>query len=175
MVKLGMDTKKLSADERHRFVQFFLGPPNTIIERWFDSPMVKAMVASGITPANYASLHQPGASLAMLHHAVGEVAGVKGAWGIVKGGMGTITQAMAASARDKGVEIKTDAGVEKILVEGGRAVGVKLLSGETVQASVIAATTDPNRTFLRLVGKEHLPESFARDIEQFRQESARSY
>jgi phytoene dehydrogenase-like protein len=172
MVKLGIDTKKLSADERHRFLQFFLGPPNTIIERWFDSPMVKAMVASGITPANYASLHQPGASLAMLHHAVGEVAGVKGAWGIVKGGMGTITQAMAASARDKGVEIKTDAGVEKILVEGGRAVGVKLLGGETVQAPVIAANTDPNRTFLRLVGKEYLPESFARDIEQFRQESA---
>jgi len=171
-VKLGIDLKKLSADERHRFLQFFLGPPDTIIERWFDSPMVKAMIASGITPGNYASLHQPGASLSMLHHAVGEVAGVKGAWGIVKGGMGTITQAMAASARDKGVEIKTDAAVERIIIEGGKATGVQLSNGETMHAPIIAANTDPNRTFLKLVGREHLPDSFARDIEQFRQESA---
>lgn len=172
MAKLGIDMKKLNADERHRFLQFFLGPPDTIIERWFDSPMVKAMIASGITPGNYASLHQPGASLAMLHHAVGEVAGEKGAWGIVKGGMGTITKAMAASARHKDVVIKTDAGVEKIIIEAGRAVGVLLQSGEIIRAPIVAANTDPNRTFLKLVGKEHLPDSFARDIEQFRQESA---
>jgi phytoene dehydrogenase-like protein len=50
------------------------------------------MVAAHIMPANYAPLTQPGASLAMLHHAVGEIAGRKGAWGIVRGGMGAITR-----------------------------------------------------------------------------------
>ncbi|MEM7002018.1 MAG: NAD(P)/FAD-dependent oxidoreductase, partial [Pseudomonadota bacterium] len=115
---------------------------------------------------------QPGASLAMLHHAVGEVSGVKGAWGIVPGGMGTITQAMAAAAADKGVELRTDAAVASIIIEQGRAKGVRLHDGAELRARVVAANTDPNRTFLKLVGKEHLPEAFARDIEAFRQESA---
>ena len=79
-------------------MQFFIGAPETIIDRWFESEKVKSMVAAHIMPANYAPLSQPGASLAMLHHAVGEVDGRAGAWGIVKGGMGGITQAMMKSA-----------------------------------------------------------------------------
>ena len=170
--KLGVGLKKLSAEERHRFLQFFLGPPDTIIERWFESEKVKAMMAAGITPGNYASLHQPGASMSMLHHAVGEVAGKKGAWGVVKGGMGTITQAMAAAARSRGVEIRTNAAVASIRVEQGVARGVTLADGTELASSLVVANTDPNRTFLKLVGAEHLPESFVRDIEVFRQESA---
>ncbi|MEM7004095.1 MAG: NAD(P)/FAD-dependent oxidoreductase, partial [Pseudomonadota bacterium] len=156
-MKLGIDLKKLGPDARWRLLQFFLGPPEAIIERWFESDKVKAMIAASITPGNYASLHQPGASLAMLHHAVGEVSGVKGAWGIVPGGMGTITQAMAAAAADKGVELRTDAGVASIIIEQGRAKGVRLHDGTELHARVVAANTDPNRTFLKLVGKEHLP------------------
>jgi len=170
--KLGYKLRKLDRDTRFRFMQFFLGAPDSIIERWFESPKVKAMAASHIMPANYTSLHQPGASLAMLHHAVGEVDGKKGAWGLVKGGMGAITQAMAASAIEKGVVIRTNASVEKIIVGDGVASGVRLADGEIITAKVIAANTDPNRTFLKLVGAEHLPAPFAADIKVFRQESA---
>jgi phytoene dehydrogenase-like protein len=170
--KLGMDLKKLDADTRHRLLQIFLGVPDSIIERWFESDKVKAMVAAHCMPANYASLHQPGAAIAMLHHAVGEIEGKKGAWGLVKGGMGSITQAMAKSAEAKGVVIRTDSGVEKIIVEGGATTGVLLKTGEAISAKIIAANTDPKRTFLTLLGEEHLPKSFAADIKVFRQESA---
>ena len=171
-VKLGADVYKLDANERWRFLQFFIGAPDTIIERWFDSDKVKAMVAAHILPANYVSLYQPGASLSMLHHAVGEIDGRKGAWGLVKGGMGAITQAMAASAQTKGVDIRTQAGVEKILLKNDAVHGVKLQSGEEIYAPIVAANTDPKRTFLTLLGEEYLPEEFARDIKAFRQESA---
>lgn len=171
-VKLGMDFYRLDDDTRFRLVQFFVGAPDSIIERWFDSAKVKAMIASHILPANYASLQQPGASLAMLHHAVGEIDGKKGAWGLVKGGMGSITKAMARSATAKGVVIRTEAPVAKILVEEGAASGVRLESGEEISARIIAANTDPKRTFLKLLGEEHLPEAFAADIGVFRQESA---
>jgi phytoene dehydrogenase-like protein len=171
-VKLGLDVHRLDKDSRWRLLQFFIGAPQSIIERWFESDKVKAMVAAHIMPANYAPLTQPGASLAMLHHAVGEIAGRKGAWGLVKGGMGTITQAMANSARDKGVTIQTNAGVEQILIEGGAVSGVRLENGDTILAPVVAANTDPKRTFLTLVGEEHLPSDFVRDISAFRQESA---
>ena len=106
-MKLGLDIYRLDEASRWRLLQFFMGAPDTIIERWFESAKIKAMVAAHILPANYASLQQPGASLSMLHHAVGEIEGRKGAWGIVRGGMGAITQAMAASAREKGVTIRT--------------------------------------------------------------------
>lgn len=172
VAKIGFDAYKLDDDTLYRLVQFFIGAPDTIIERWFDSDKVKAMIASHIMPANYASLYQPGASLAMLHHAVGEIDGKKGGWGHVRGGMGTITQAMAASAEAKGVVIRTEAAVEKILVEDNSVTGVQLQDGTTLSASTVAANTDPNRTFLKLLGEEHLPTGFARDIKAFRQESA---
>ena len=53
-VKLGMDVFRLDAEVRWRLMQFFIGAPETIIERWFDSPKIKAMVAAHIMPANYA-------------------------------------------------------------------------------------------------------------------------
>ena len=172
MLKMGVDVFRLDADARWRLMQFFIGAPETIIDRWFESPKVKAMVAAHIMPANYAPLSQPGASLAMLHHAVGEVNGKPGSWGIVKGGMGGITQAMMQSALAKGVEVRTDAAVERINVIEGQVTGVRLASNEVITAPVVAANTDPNRTFLKLLGEQHLPEDFARDIKSFRQESA---
>lgn len=170
--KIGTDLYKLDAEARYRLLQFFVGAPDSIIERWFESDKVKAIVASHVMPANYASLHQPGASLAMLHHAVGEFEGEKGAWGLVKGGMGSITKAMAASAEAKGVVIRTEAAVEDILVEEGAACGVRLVGGEVISAKIVAANTGPSLTFLKLLGEEHLSESFAADIKVIRQESA---
>jgi phytoene dehydrogenase-like protein len=171
-LRLGMDVYRLDEDARWRLMQFFIGAPETIIERWFESPKIKAMVAAHIMPANFAPLTQPGASLAMLHHAVGEIAGRKGAWGIVKGGMGGISGAMADAARSLGVDILTDAAVAKIELDKGAVSGVCLESGERLGAPVVAANTDPNRTFLKLLGAEHLPDDFSRDIRAFRQESA---
>jgi len=172
IAKLGWDARKLDADTRFRMVQFFMGAPDSIIERWFDSDKVKAMMASSILPANYTSLYQPGASLSMLHHAVGEINGKKGAWGLVKGGMGSITKALADSAESKGVVIRTGASVEKILVENECVAGVRLSDGTKIMTSTVAANTDPKRTFLTLLGEEHVPQGFAKDIKAIRQESA---
>jgi phytoene dehydrogenase-like protein len=171
-LSLGRDIYRLDDEARWRLVQFFIGAPESIIDRWFESPQVKAMIAAHIMPANYAPLTQPGASLAMLHHAVGEIGGRKGAWGIVRGGMGAITQAMAASAQEHGAEIRTDAAVAKINLEGEAVCGVTLADGERLAAPVVAANTDPKLTLFKLLGREHLPEAFARDLAAFRQESA---
>jgi phytoene dehydrogenase-like protein len=170
--KMGMDVLKLDAEMRYRLLQFFVGAPDSIIERWFESAKVKAMIASHCLPANYASLNHPGSSLAMLHHAVGGVGGQRGAWGVVKGGMGGITQAMAASAIANGVTIRTNTTVDKIMTENGATTGVSIAGGEKIHATIIAANTDPNRTFLKLLGDDQLPPGFAADIKTFRQESA---
>lgn len=172
MAQAGIDALKVDASLRHRMLQFFIGAPVSVINRWFESEKVKAMIAASCTPANYASLHQPGAAMSMLHHAVGEIDGQKGAWGLVKGGMGTITQAMGASAEAKGVVIRTNAPVKRINAENGVATGVTLESGEVLKAKVVASNADPKRTFLTLLGEKHLDEGFSRDINAIRQESA---
>ncbi|HNJ66546.1 MAG TPA: FAD-dependent oxidoreductase, partial [Turneriella sp.] len=101
-------------------------------------------------------------------NALGELEGVRYKWGIARGGMGAVTQALAAAAREHGVEIRTDAPVARILIEGGRAIGVRLESGEEIRAKAVATNADPKRTFLQLVGREHLDADFVHDIEHYR-------
>ena len=77
-------------------------------------------------------------------------------YGIVRGGMGGITQAMARSAQAHGVSIRTDAEVRRILTEKGRATGVELTDGETIEADVVVSNADPKRTFLTLLNSAAL-------------------
>jgi phytoene dehydrogenase-like protein len=83
---------------------------------------------------------------------------------VVIGGMGSITQAMAAAARERGVEIRTSSQVEEILVTAGRATGVRLVSGEEVSAELVLSNADPKRTFLRLIPAAALPEEFRQRV-----------
>lgn len=170
--QIGLDLFKMDAETRHRLVQLFVGAPSSMIERWFESDKIKAKVAASVTPANYASLNQPGSAMAMLHHAVGQLDGKKGAWGLVKGGMGAITQAMAQSAEAKGVEIRTNCAVKRIIIKDGAATGVELEDGDVITANIIASNADPQRTFLKFVGEEHLDKGFVADIKSYRMESA---
>ena len=82
-------------------------------------------MAAHAVSGNFTSLDQPGSAIPFFHHALGEFEGRRGAWGLVRSGMGAVTEAMAAAAREAGVEIRTGAPVARILVERGRAIGVR--------------------------------------------------
>jgi len=86
----------------------------------------------------------------------------------VRGGMGAVSEAIAASARAKGAEIRTGAPVARVLVCGGRASGVVLESGEEIEAAMVASNLDPKVTFLKLVEPAHLPPEFLDAIRHFR-------
>ena len=79
---------------------------------------------------------------------------------------------MADSAREKGVEIRTDSAVEKILVSGGRAAGVKLQNGEEISARCVASNLDPHLTFERMLEPDHLPEAFRKAVSRIDYSSA---
>jgi len=165
---MGLDIRKLSPDRRHRLAQMLTSSARSIIERWFESGMVRSMYASACFSGNYASLEQPGSALPFFHMAIGELDGELGAWRLVKGGMSGLSEAMASFGRSVGVEIRTDAAVEKILVEDGRATGVRLESSEVLSSRCVLANTDPKRTFLKLIDPGDLDAEFAKDIEQLR-------
>jgi phytoene dehydrogenase-like protein len=104
----------------------------------------------------------------LLHHYMGEVDSHAGSWGFARGGMGAITQALSKSLQASGGKVMVDAGVEEILVSGGRARGVRLESGEELLAPVVVSNLDVKRTFLKVMKEEHLPEDFVTRVRNFR-------
>jgi phytoene dehydrogenase-like protein len=102
---------------------------------------------------------------------MGMATGSRGRWAYVRGAMGGVTKALASVARSEGVEIRTDAEVEQVIIHDGVATGVALASGEEITSKVILSNADPKRTYLKLVGRELLPDQYRRDIEAIQIES----
>jgi len=104
----------------------------------------------------------------LLHHVFGEVNGKRGQWGHAVGGMGAITQAMAAECTARGVVIRTGSAVARVLVKAKRAAGVELESGEVIEAARVVANVNPKLLFQRMVAPEHVPEDFRARIDGYR-------
>ena len=92
----------------------------------------------------FASPSMPGTAYVLFHHVMGECDGVRGVWGYVRGGMGGISNAIAASARKHGAEIRCNAPVSRILTRDGRVTGVALEDGSEVHANKVASNADCN-------------------------------
>jgi phytoene dehydrogenase-like protein len=143
-----------------------------LLDDYFETDELKGAYASSGVVGVWAGPYTPGTAYNLLHHALGEVDGVQGAWGHVRGGMGAISEAIAASARAAGATIRTGAPVASIDVEGGRVTGVTLDSGETIRARLVLSGAHPKRTVLDLVGAEHFPEAVAEDMRRYRTRGA---
>jgi phytoene dehydrogenase-like protein len=127
-----------------------------LVHEHFESDLMRAHT---LNAQDVGDPRLPGSALAYAYIKV-NVHSAPGTVGIVKGGMGGITRAMAGAAREAGVRIQTGAEVARVLVEGGRAVGVVLADGEVVRAERVVSNADPKRTFLRLVPADALPPGF---------------
>src|SRR4029079_8302836 len=107
-------------------VRVFTQSASDFLDSWFESEQIKVTLATdGVIGAN-GGPKSPGTAYILLHHCMGGLSGHRGLWGFVRGGMGAVSEAIASAARAKGVEIRTGAGVAKVLVRGGSAQGVVL-------------------------------------------------
>jgi phytoene dehydrogenase-like protein len=111
--------------------------------RWFESEPIQACFGFDSVVGNFASPYDPGTAYVLLHHVFGEVNGKKGGWGHAIGGMGAITQAMRAEAEARGVEIRVNAPVERIVIGKGRAAGVALADGSQIEARCVVSNAHP--------------------------------
>lgn len=141
-------------------MEILTGAARPILDRWFESDVLKATLATDAVIGMFQPISAPGTAYVLLHHVMGMAGGARGVWGYVQGGMGALTQAMARSAESFGVDIRCDAAVDRILVENGRAVGVRLASGEEIRSHSVASNADAHVTFERLVEPQHLPDQF---------------
>lgn len=171
LFQLGRAFRKLGS-RLGEAIEILTGPARTILDRWFEAEVLKATLATDAVIGAMASPSMPGTAYVLFHHVMGETNGKRGVWGYVKGGMGGLTQALAAAARDLKVEIRCDAEVARILVRDQEAVGVELTNGEAFAASVVASNCDPDVTFNRLLDPRILPPDFVEAVNRIDYSSA---
>ncbi len=170
MAKLGWELLRMDARERVGQVKIFTQSVADFLAQWFESEQLKVTLATDGVIGTNGGPRSPGTAYVLLHHVMGKVDGHRGLWGFVRGGMGAISQAIAAAACAAGATIRTEAEVERILVRDGRAAGVVLRNGEEIRGRAVVSNADPKRTFLGLVGEKELEPEFARQVKNIRME-----
>jgi phytoene dehydrogenase-like protein len=167
-LKLAAKLRGMAARDLAALVKIFTQSAAEFLDEWFHSKQVKVTLATdGVIGAN-GGPRSPGTAYILLHHCMGGVAGHRGLWGFVRGGMGAVSKAIASAARAAGAEIRVNAEVAKLLVKEGRAAGVVLEDGEEIPARAVASNLDPKRTFLSLVKEHDLDPEFLAAIRNFR-------
>ena len=167
-LKVGKRFKALDMPARRDVLDLFTKSAGDMLDQWFESAPIKACFGFDSVVGNYASPYTPGSAYVLLHHVFGEVNGKQGIWGHAIGGMGAITQAMAAEARARGVDISTDTGVAKVLTKDGVAYGVALNDGHEILAKRVVSNLNPKLLFQTLLTAPQLPAEFSQRVEAYK-------
>jgi phytoene dehydrogenase-like protein len=168
----GNRLRKLDMAARRDVLDLFTKSAGHLLDTWFESEALKAAFGFDAIVGNFASPYTPGSAYVLLHHVFGEVNGKPGAWGHAVGGMGAITQAMAAEARARGVDISTDAEVARVLITKGVARGVVLADGSEIAARCVVSNLNPKLLYLKLIDSSELDAEFIGRLSNYRCESA---
>jgi phytoene dehydrogenase-like protein len=158
----------LTLEQKRDVLELFTKSARGFLDSWFESEAVKAAFGFDAVVGNFASPDTPGSAYVLLHHVFGEVNGKKGAWGHSIGGMGAITGFMAEACREVGVEISLESPVERVLVDGKKAVGIELASGEEIAAKRVIANVGPKVLYDKLIAQSDLEPEFRRRMKGFK-------
>ncbi|KAL4231243.1 Pyridine nucleotide-disulfide oxidoreductase domain-containing protein 2 [Mactra antiquata] len=153
------------------FYELMTAPATKILDKWFESEPLKATLATDAVIGAMISPETPGSGYVLLHHVMGEIEGIKGAWGYVEGGMGSVSQSIANCALDHGANIFTNKSVDSILTKDDTAVGVVLEDGTEIKAKVILSNATPKVTYLDLLPKDCLPPEMVKEVSLFSYDS----
>jgi phytoene dehydrogenase-like protein len=168
LLQLGKHFRQLGAEQVHALYKLMTMSSADYLDEWFEfDPLKATKSASGII-GTFLGPRSPGSAYVLLHHYMGDIDGAFRAWGFQKGGTGAISDTIARSAQSFGATIRTNAGVERVLVKHGKVTGVALESGEEIQAPVVVSGLDPRRTFLQLVEEKELPGELTDAIRKFK-------
>ncbi len=167
ILKFGNKIRKASLESQRDLLELFTRSAAELLDRWFESEPIKAVFGFDAVVGNYASPFHPGTAYVLLHHCFGEVNGKRGAWGHAVGGMGAISEALAAEARRLGVEIRCNAPVASV-----RGNAVVLEDGEEISGKAVVANVNPKLLYLKLVERSELAPEFVARMERYKCASA---
>lgn len=168
--RIGLGMLRLGKDDMREFLRVISLPARDLMDECFDNELLKATLSwDGLIGSKLAPRSPNGAVLAMLYRMAEESDDARVA---VAGGVKNLVESLRNSALSSGVDIRNRAEVDRIVVEGSSggliANGIRLKSGETISAKEIISAVDPQRTFLSLVGVEHLNIGFTNRIRRLR-------
>ena len=168
LLRLGRHFSDATVDQMELRMKLLTMSAVDFLDEWFESEELKApMSVSGII-GTFLGVRSPGTAYVLLHHYMGEIDGAFRSWGFSRGGTGGVSNAIANSARHFGAEIRTESGIERILLDGDKATGVVLENGDEIRSRQVISGCDPRRTFFGLVGRDKLPEEFATSLSRYR-------
>jgi phytoene dehydrogenase-like protein len=161
LFRVGKRFRGISSAEIAQLISFLTGSLGEFLDHNYESEKMKTMFLANNVYGKHGGPYQPGTAIGLLFHLLsGGEHELQGFYGHVMGGMGAITQALAAAGKNLGVEIRTSASVAHIEVRHGRAYSVVLEDGSEVRGRMILSNADPKRTFLKMVAARELPEDF---------------
>jgi phytoene dehydrogenase-like protein len=159
------------ADEDPRFDKFdgelqalLRGSAAELVERYVSTPVLQAELANDGLIGTNRGPREAGTGYVVAHHLAGRVLGIQGAWAFVRGGMGAVSGAIAAAARQYGARLFADASVARIVTKDGLALGISLEDGREISARAIASNAHPRTTFVDLLESGNLDAPFAAKV-----------
>jgi phytoene dehydrogenase-like protein len=165
ILRAGKRFRGISSNEVSQLVSFLTGSLGEFLDNHYESEKMKTMFLANNVYGKHGGPYQPGTAIGLLFHLLsGGEHELQGFYGHVIGGMGSITQALAASGRKLGVEIRTSAPVAQIDVRNGRACGVTLEDGTEIRSRIVLSNADPKRTFLKMLASSDLPDDFLQSV-----------
>jgi len=165
-LRVGWRFRGLDGRQIQELLSFLTGSLEQLLDRYFESEHVKRLILANNLYGKHGGPRDPGSAMGLLFHLLsGGEDQRQGFTGHVIGGMGAVTEAMAAACRDAGVEISAGAEVRQIHFEGERAAGVVLTNGMVLEADIVVSNADPKRTFMGLVGRNRCEPEFTRQVE----------
>jgi len=167
---IGLNLRRIGKNDMREFMRVAALPTRDLMDENFDNEILKAILSwDGLVGSKMAPRSPNGAVLTMLYRRAGEY---HGGHAILRGGLGGLINALAASASSSGAEIRTGARVGRILIDGSTdgliANGVQLVNGDKIESDQVVSGADPKRTFLDLVGVENLDIGFSNRIRRLR-------
>jgi phytoene dehydrogenase-like protein len=166
LFRTGRRFRGITNTEVAQLVSFLTGSLGEFLDHNYESEKLKTMFLANNVYGKHGGPYQPGTAIGLLFHLLsGGEHELQGFYGHVMGGMGSITQALAAAGRKLGAEIQTSASVARIDVRNGRARAVVLEDGTELRARMVLSNADPKRTFLGLVAASDLSEDFRSAIQ----------
>ncbi|MBI3662580.1 MAG: NAD(P)/FAD-dependent oxidoreductase [Acidobacteria bacterium] len=167
LLMTGREFRGLGREEMFRVLRWGPMAAADFVAEWFESEPLRAVVAArGIFGAAMGPW-SAGSAAVLLLRAPADGNPIGGG-AFPRGGMGALTQALAAAATAAGAEIRTEAEVAQVLVKDGKVTGVALSSGEEISANVVVSNADPRRTFLKLVDPVHFGPDFVVKLQNYR-------
>jgi len=171
LFRAGKKFRGISSDEVAQLISFLTGSLGEFLDHNYESEKMKTMFLANNVYGKHGGPYQPGTAIGLLFHLLsGGEHELQGFYGHVMGGMGAITQALAAAGKKLGAEIRTSAPVAQIDVRDGRARGVVLEDGTEIRARIVLSNADPKRTFLKMVAASQLPNEFLHAIRGIKME-----